>query len=71
MTELTWKDSGITSIAQMKGKKVGVWCCGNENELYAALDKNGMNPKTRASRSSTSRSTWTSSSRTRSTPPRR
>jgi NitT/TauT family transport system substrate-binding protein len=45
MTELTWKDSGITSIAQMKDKKVGVWCCGNENELYAALNKNGMNPK--------------------------
>jgi len=46
MTELTWKDSGITSIGQMRGKKVGVWCCGNENELYAALNKNGMNPKT-------------------------
>jgi NitT/TauT family transport system substrate-binding protein len=45
MTELTWKDSNITSIGQMKGKKVGVWCCGNENELYAALNKNGMNPK--------------------------
>jgi len=46
MTELTWKNSNITSIAQMKGKKVGVWCCGNENELYAALNKNGLNPKT-------------------------
>jgi NitT/TauT family transport system substrate-binding protein len=46
MTELTWKDSGITTIGQMRGKKVGVWCCGNENELYAALNKNGMNPKT-------------------------
>jgi NitT/TauT family transport system substrate-binding protein len=45
MTELTWKDSNITSIGQMRGKKVGVWCCGNENELYAALNKNGMNPK--------------------------
>jgi NitT/TauT family transport system substrate-binding protein len=45
MTELTWKSSGITTIPQMKGKKVGVWCCGNENELYAALNKNGMNPK--------------------------
>jgi NitT/TauT family transport system substrate-binding protein len=44
MTELTWKDSGITTIAKMRGKKVGVWCCGNENELYAALVKNGMNP---------------------------
>ena len=29
----------------MKGKKVGVWCCGNENELYAALVKNGIDPK--------------------------
>jgi NitT/TauT family transport system substrate-binding protein len=45
MTELTWKDSGITTIPQMRSKKVGVWCCGNENELYAALNKNGMNPK--------------------------
>src|SRR2546430_1613463 len=44
MTELSWKDSGITSIAKMRGKKVGVWCCGNENELYAALVKNGMDP---------------------------
>ena len=45
MTELTWKDSGITSVAKMKGKKVGVWCCGNEFELYAALTKNGIDPK--------------------------
>ena len=45
MTELTWKDSGITSIAKMRGKKVGVWCCGNEFELFAALVKNGIDPK--------------------------
>jgi len=45
MTEVTWKDTNITSIGQMRGKKVGVWCCGNENELYAALRKNGMDPK--------------------------
>ena len=45
MTELTWKDSNITSIGQMRGKKVGVWCCGNEPELYAALTKNGIDPK--------------------------
>ncbi len=45
MTELTWKDTGITTIGQMKGKKVGVWCCGNENELYAALRKNNIDPK--------------------------
>ena len=30
-----------------KGKKVGVWCCGNEFELFAALTKNGIDPKTR------------------------
>ena len=28
----------------MKGKKVGVWCCGNQPELFAALTKNGINP---------------------------
>ncbi len=47
MTELTWKDSGITDVAAMKGKKVGVWCCGNENELYAALTKNNIDPKSK------------------------
>jgi NitT/TauT family transport system substrate-binding protein len=45
MTEVTWKKSGITSIAKMRGKKVGVWCCGNEPELFAALAKNGIDPK--------------------------
>ena len=45
MTEVTHKDSGITDIAGLRGKKVGVWCCGNENELLAALVKNGMDPK--------------------------
>ncbi len=45
MTELTWKSSGINTIKKMEGKKVGVWCCGNENELYAALVKNGIDPK--------------------------
>ncbi len=44
MTELTWKSSGITSIAKMRGKKVGVWCCGNQPELFAALTKNGIDP---------------------------
>src|SRR3954453_15061336 len=36
MTELTWKDSGIDTIKKMRGKNVGVWCCGNEPELFAA-----------------------------------
>ena len=29
----------------MKGKTVGVWCCGNQFELYAALTKYGMDPR--------------------------
>ena len=45
MTELTWKSSGINTIAKMRGKKVGVWCCGNQPELFAALQKNGIDPK--------------------------
>jgi NitT/TauT family transport system substrate-binding protein len=44
MTEIAWKTSGITSIAKMAHKKVGVWCCGNQPELYAALTKNGIDP---------------------------
>jgi NitT/TauT family transport system substrate-binding protein len=45
MTEITWKDSGIDTIAKMKDKKVGNWLGGNEFELFAALTKNGMDPE--------------------------
>jgi NitT/TauT family transport system substrate-binding protein len=45
MTELTWKSSGINTIAKMRGKTVGVWCCGNQFELFAALTKYGMDPE--------------------------
>jgi len=44
MTQLTWKDSGINSIAKMKGKKVANWLGGNQYELFAALTKAGMDP---------------------------
>jgi NitT/TauT family transport system substrate-binding protein len=44
MTQLTWKDSGINTIAKMKGKKVGNWLGGNEFELFAALTRAGMTP---------------------------
>jgi NitT/TauT family transport system substrate-binding protein len=44
MTQLTWKSSGITTIGEMKGKKVANWLGGNQYELFAALVKNGMNP---------------------------
>jgi NitT/TauT family transport system substrate-binding protein len=44
MTEITWKSSGIDTIAKMKGKKVGNWLGGNEFELFAALSRAGMDP---------------------------
>ncbi len=44
MTQLTWKDSGINTIAKMKGKKVANWLGGNQYELFAALTKAGMDP---------------------------
>jgi NitT/TauT family transport system substrate-binding protein len=44
MTQLTWKNSGITTIAGLKGKKVGNWLGGNQFELFAALTKAGINP---------------------------
>jgi NitT/TauT family transport system substrate-binding protein len=48
MTELTWKDSGLDSIKKLKNKKVGVWCCGNQPELFAALQKNGIDPNSKS-----------------------
>jgi NitT/TauT family transport system substrate-binding protein len=44
MTEITWKSSGIDTIAKMRGKKVGNWLGGNEFELFAALSRAGMDP---------------------------
>jgi NitT/TauT family transport system substrate-binding protein len=44
VTELTWKDSGISNFCGLRGKKVGVWLGGNEFEQFAALSKCGINP---------------------------
>ena len=45
MTEITWKDSGLSEITDLRGKKVGVWLGGNEHKLFAALTKNGIDPQ--------------------------
>jgi NitT/TauT family transport system substrate-binding protein len=45
MTEITWKDTGLSSIAELRGKKVAVWLAGNEHKLFAALEKNGIDPQ--------------------------
>jgi len=42
--QVTWKDSGITSPAQFKGKKIGNWGFGNEFELFAGMTKAGIDP---------------------------
>lgn len=42
MTEIAWRSSGITSLGGLRNKRVGVWCCGNQLELYAALKKYGI-----------------------------
>jgi NitT/TauT family transport system substrate-binding protein len=44
VTELAWADTGIKSFADMRGKKVGVWCCGNQYQQFAALTKAGVDP---------------------------
>jgi NitT/TauT family transport system substrate-binding protein len=44
MTELTWKSSGINTIAKLRGKKVANWLGGDQYELFAALTKYGMDP---------------------------
>jgi NitT/TauT family transport system substrate-binding protein len=41
---LTWKDTGINTVAKMKNKKVANWLGGNEFEVFAALAKYGMDP---------------------------
>jgi len=43
-TLLTWKDSGLNTIAKLRGKKVANWLGGNEWEVFAALRKFGMDP---------------------------
>ena len=45
MTEVTWKDSGLDEITDLRGKKVGVWINGNEHKLFAALTKNDIDPE--------------------------
>jgi len=42
--QVSWADSGITSPADFKGKKIGNWGFGNEYEIFAALAKEGLDP---------------------------
>jgi len=42
--QVSFKDSGITSVADFAGKKIGNWGFGNEFEIFAALTKAGLDP---------------------------
>ena len=42
---VSWKDSNITSPADFKGKKVGVWDFGNEYEVTSGALKSGLTQK--------------------------
>jgi NitT/TauT family transport system substrate-binding protein len=44
-TQISFKDKGITSPADLKGKKVGSWGYGNEWELFAGMQKDGVTLK--------------------------
>lgn len=41
-TQISFKDKGITSAADLKGKKVGSWGYGNQWELFAGMQKAGI-----------------------------
>lgn len=42
--EVSFKDAGITTVEDMRGKRVGVWDFGNEHEVFAALRAAGIDP---------------------------
>jgi NitT/TauT family transport system substrate-binding protein len=41
-TQISFKDQGITEPSQLAGKKVGSWGFGNEWELFAGMQKGGV-----------------------------
>lgn len=42
--EVSFKSAGINSVADLRGKRVGVWDFGNEHEVFAALRAAGIDP---------------------------
>ncbi|MFT4029903.1 MAG: ABC transporter substrate-binding protein [Protaetiibacter sp.] len=45
-TQVSWKDSGITSVADFEGKRIGSWGYGNEWEIFAAMAAEGLDSTT-------------------------
>jgi NitT/TauT family transport system substrate-binding protein len=42
--QISFKDRGITSVKDLKGKTVGDWGFGNEYELFAGMTRAGLDP---------------------------
>ncbi|MBN9606255.1 MAG: ABC transporter substrate-binding protein [Actinomycetales bacterium] len=45
-TQVSFKDSGITSVADFEGKRIGSWGFGNEWEIFAAMAAEGLDSTT-------------------------
>lgn len=45
-TQVSWKDSGISSVADFEGKRIGSWGFGNEWEIFAAMAAEGLDSTT-------------------------
>ena len=48
-TQISFKDKNITSPADLKGKKVGSWGYGNQWELFAGMQKSGIDTSSQIS----------------------
>jgi NitT/TauT family transport system substrate-binding protein len=44
--QVAWADSGIESVADFEGKKIGSWGFGNEWEIFAAMAAEGLDSTT-------------------------
>lgn len=44
--QVAWADSGIDSVADFEGKKIGSWGFGNEWEIFAAMAAEGLDAST-------------------------
>jgi NitT/TauT family transport system substrate-binding protein len=44
--QVAWADSGIESVADFEGKKIGSWGFGNEWEIFAAMAAEGLDAST-------------------------
>lgn len=45
-TQVSWADSGIESVADFEGKRIGSWGFGNEWEIFAAMADEGLDSTT-------------------------